>query len=267
MGDALVTSASRPTQGITMSMVRWFQGALTALFIAGASVAHSQETGFSGFLHRAGAAVSRTATAVTGNTPAVSQKVNPAGATTTGAYLRPVSPVHGGAFEGIFNTFRPGASFPRVALTFLQFGAYEPCWTVRATIWRTHQVHSEETFQICNSPITATDALGNVATVNIGQGLQLANFMLPAQNVEGTTHAPSAPTRGIGPNPPLQLFSVPFTGPTADAFSVQYRQILLRLAWASGYVNPASPDINSTIGKLMWTAGFDPAGNTDRRAP
>lgn len=206
MGDALVTSASRPTQGITMSMVRWFQSALITLFIAGTSVAYSQETGFRDFLHRAGAAVTQTATAVTGNTPAAPQKVNPAGATTTGAYLRPVSPVHGGTFEGIFQTFRPGASFPRVALTFLRFGAYEPCWTVRATIWRTNQVHSEETFQVCNSPITAIDALGNVATVDLGQGLQLANVMLPAQNLKGRPTRRQRPPVASVPIRPFNSF-------------------------------------------------------------
>ena len=244
-----------------------FAGLLAATSMLHSTPIHAQETGLSGFLHRAGAAVSQTATAVT-HSQSAPQRVDPAGATTDGPYFRPTNPSHGGRFAGLFTNFRPGlTSWPRAALTFTRFGTQLPCWTVTARIWQSATIHTDEVFDICNSPITATDALGNTATVDLGQGLQLANMLLPAQNLEGATHAPSAPTRGTGPNPPLQLFSVPVTGPTADAFNVQYRQMLLRLSWASHFVNPDSPSINSTIGKLLWTAGFDPNGNMDRHAP
>lgn len=225
----------------------------------------AQETGFSGFLHRAGAAVARTATAVT--TPGAPQRPNPLGVASDGPYYRPISPAQGGTFPGIFSHYRPGLdSFPRVALTFTRFGASEPCWTVQATIWRSAKTSTIETFDICNAPIVALDDLGNPTTVNPGEALGLANAILPAQNLEGSSHAPSSPTRTTGPNPPLQLFSIQATGPTADAFMTQYRVLLVRLAWLSGYLNPAAPTLNSTIGKSMWTT-FEASGNLDRRAP
>jgi hypothetical protein len=229
------------------------------------AAAFAQETGFSGFLHRAGAAVTRTATAVT--TPGAPQRSNPLGVATDGPYYRPINPAQGGTFPGIFSHYRPGIdSFPRVALTFTRFGASEPCWTVRATIWRSVKTSTVETFDICNAPISAQDDLGNPTAVNLSQALVMANALLPAQNLEGSSHAPSSPTRNAGPNPPLQLFSVQATGPTADAFMTQYRVLLFRLCWVSGFLNPAAPTLNSTIGKSMWTT-FDPSGNLDRVAP
>jgi hypothetical protein len=250
-----------------MKNLRWLltNAVLVGMGLAPAAVL-AQETSLSGFLHRAGAAVTRTATAATHPT-ASPQQVGPAGTVTTGPYFRPISPAHGGRFEGLFANFRPGLnSFPRAALTFTHFGSVLPCWTVSARIWQSATKHEDEVFEICNSPIEARDAVGNVATVNVGQGLQLANFLLPAQNLEGATHAPTSTARNNGVNPPLMFFNVPFTGPTAYAMSTQYRQMLLRLSWVSDVVDPASPDVNSTVGKVMWTAGFDPNGNADKAA-
>lgn len=240
-------------------------GALMGVAVAPATVlAQESESGFRGFLHRAGSAVTQTAQAVVGK-PATAGSNNSAGATTAGDYYRPISPAHG-SFPGIFGNYRPGVdTFPRVALTFTRFGASEPCWTVRASIWRSEKSPTIETFQICNSPIIQMDDLGNPSTVDVGQGMTLANAILPAQNVEGSSHAASSSTRNAGPNPPLRLFQIEATGPNAYAFSIQYRSILLRLAWLSGYVNPSAPTINSTIGKSMWTV-FDPNGNLDRAA-
>lgn len=233
------------------------------------STTHAQETGFTGFLHRAGAAVSRTATAVTGNAPAGSQRPNPLGVTTSGAYYRPIRPAQGAMFPGLFSHYRPGIdSFPRVALTFTRFGASEPCWTVEATIWRSTNASTVETLDICNATIVTLDDLGNPATVNSGEAMGVANGLLQLQNVEGSSHARSTAERATGPLPPQMLFQVQNTGPNALAFSTQYREILFRLAWLSGFVGPQVSETNltSTIGKSMWTR-FDPAGNLDRRTP
>jgi hypothetical protein len=256
-----------------MKRLRWLlaAGALAGVGLAPASIL-AQESGFKGFLHRAGTAVSQTAQAVVGS-PAGSPQVSAGfprggtnGTTTNGPYYRPISPARG-TFPGIFANYHPGLdTFPRVALAFTRFGASEPCWTVRATIWRSAKTSTIETFDLCNAPITAQDDLGNTATVDDGQGMTLANAILPAQNLEGSSHATSSPTRTDGPNPPLQLFAIQATGPNAFAFSVQYRNMLLRAAWLSGYLNPSAPTLNSTIGKSMWTR-FEPSGNLDRTAP
>lgn len=235
---------------------------LTIVALLSAASATAQETGFSGFLHRAGAAVTRTATSVT--TPASPQQSHPSGATTNGPYYRPINPARGGTFPGIFGHYRAGVdTYPRVALTLAKFGAATPCWTVQATIWRSDKAHSEETFEICNAVVPAIDDLGNPTAVNPAEGTVLANALLQAQNVEGSSHARSISERTTGPLPPLMLFQVQATGPNAFPFSIQYRAILFRLAWLSGFIDQSSPSITSTIGKTMWTR-FDPAGNLDR---
>ncbi|MCC8537736.1 hypothetical protein LN474_12250, partial [Xanthomonas codiaei] len=54
--------------------------------------------------------------------------------------------------------------WPRVALTFTEWGASLPCWTAEARIWTSLTASTTETFRTCfDAPLTETDDLGETA--------------------------------------------------------------------------------------------------------
>lgn len=218
----------------------------------------AQDTGVAGFFQRAGAAIKNGASTALGTGSTGSQTRN-GQTTTTGPNYRPISPAGGGQFAGLFDHFHPGDTWPRAAVTFTSYGVTEPCWTARATIWRSLSVHHEETFEVCNSPMMATDALGN--TEALGDSFNIASGpLMQAQNIPGISHIQTANDRNTGPNPPMMLFSIDINGPIL----IQYEAMVVRLAWISGYINHEQQAVNNMSGKALWVAGFDPAGNHDR---
>jgi hypothetical protein len=234
---------------------RWVK-IVTALVLAvSLGMAQAQDTGVSGFFHRAGAAIKQgTSTVLHGNTSG--SQVDATGvAVTTGNLYKPISPASSGEFVDLFNGARHGQLWPRAALTFLSYGATLPCWTIRATIWRSPTSHHDETFQICHAPIMTTDAVGNKTEIT-----GAFNQVWMRRNISAITHVQSSPTRSTGPNPPDAFFMVPLTD---HLLEVQYKNILMRAAWIAGSINHENPATSDGQFNLMWSAGFDPAGNHD----
>jgi hypothetical protein len=237
---------------------RWLKGAVALMLTASVGMAQAQSTGVGGFLQRASTAIKTGAGRVLGQ-PAVSG----GGATTTGATFRPISPEAGGQFNGLFNTWHQGDSWPRASIYFTAWGPTLPCWTARATIWRSTREHHEETFQICNAPLFIHDDMGGAMQLSANRSTTNVTLQMDAaQNIQGISHVDTANTRDAGPNPPHMLFALNF-GAEGPALMPQYHEILLRLMYAAGYEDATTKGINNMAGKVLWVQGFDPAGKAN----
>lgn len=236
--------------------------------MAAPAFAQDQESGFKGFLHRAGNAVTQTASKVLGpgdvNASAVSgQAAGPA--TTAGPFYRPISPASPGAIVGIFDQHRMGDAWPRVAVNFTDAGADRACWRAEATIWRSPTDHHVEVFDLCNAPTAFTDGMGRTQYLTSpedspggGQGIVALNT---AQNVQGMSHTDTAPgdVRTTGPLPPHMLFYLG-QGSESGPLAHQYREILVRLLWVTGWMNRSNPTIDVRSGKVLWVVGINANG-------
>lgn len=239
-------------------MINMFKLGVLLLALAAASTTHAQSTGVAGFFQRAGTAIKQGAgTVLHGNGSTGTQTDATGVAVTSGDIYKPISPASGGEFVDLFKGSRHGQLWPRAAITFLSYGASLPCWTIRATIWHSSTSHHDETFEICHAPMVTTDAVGNKTEIT---GAFNQTWM--RRNSPGITHVQSASDRSIGPNPPDQFFMVPLTD---HLLEVQYKNMVMRLAWVSGSINHENPSTDDGEFNLMWTAAFDPAGSHDHQ--
>lgn len=222
--------------------------AVGLIFLTLPAAAQDTGSGFKGFLQRtAGAVMGQPNDA---NRPGTTATMN------DGPAYRPISPASGGTFAGIFRTYSPSGNpgrFPRVSLFFESFGASEPCWRTRATIWLSERSHHEETFDLCNAPIVTKDDLG--ATTVMADPTTTYLGMLSRQPF--APGVPITPDRTVGPNPPRVPFLMDFgSAPNKGPLRGQYQAIVTRALVISGYAkSPYEP--------LMWVAGFNPNGNKD----
>lgn len=156
--------------------------------------------------------------------------------------------------------------WPRVALTFQDWGTSLPCWTVEARIWTSSTVSTTETFKACSdAPLRETDDLGEVAELND------AALWKGKDTLRGIRVLPSKPntgsTRSTGPNPPAQPFQV---NVSRDAVANRAVEVALRAAWVSGFIQTSDlhPGPSGILTPFrdgrMWIAGFKPEGNRDR---
>lgn len=156
--------------------------------------------------------------------------------------------------------------WPRVALTFQEWGASLPCWTVEAKIWTSASASTTETFRTCaNAALTETDDLGDTAELNTSALWKGRDTLM------GVRVPPSKPNTGAsrssGPNPPSQPFVVNVSRPGVSERAVQ---VALRVAWVSGFIQttdiyPGAAGILTPFkDSRMWIAGFKPEGNRDK---
>lgn len=230
-------------------------GLCAAILLSIPSAASAQESGFRGFLQR-------TANAITGQ-PAAARSptalpgtVSTGNAVTDGPAYRPVSPGDGGTFPEIFRSYttvnNPG-KFPRASLYFETFGASQACWRTRATIWTTESRHYEETFDLCNAPLTARDDLGHTTA----QADPTTSLLVPMSKETFAPGISITPDHTMGPNPPRLPFAMNMgSAPNATLLLAQYHAIVARALVISGYAT-------NTHNPLMWIAGFNPDGNRD----
>lgn len=156
--------------------------------------------------------------------------------------------------------------WPRVALTYLEWGTTLPCWTVEATIWTSASASTVETFRTCaDAPVTVTDDLGDTAEFNtsaLWKGRDtLTGIRVPSNK------ANTGASRSSGPNPPSQPFVLNVSRPGVSDRAID---VALRVAWVSGFIQTS--DLHpGTSGLLtpfkdsrMWIAGFRAEGNRDR---
>jgi hypothetical protein len=156
--------------------------------------------------------------------------------------------------------------WPRVALTFTEWGEKLPCWTVEARIWTGPTASSVETFRACaDAPLTETDDLGDTAELNT------AALWKGRDTLTGIRVPPSKPNTGAqrstGPNPPAQPFVVNVSRPGVADRAVD---VALRVAWVSGFIQTADlhPGASGLLTPFkdsrLWIAGFRPDGNRDK---
>ncbi|OOW92147.1 hypothetical protein Xvtf_05225, partial [Xanthomonas campestris pv. vitistrifoliae] len=156
--------------------------------------------------------------------------------------------------------------WPRVALTYTEWGASLPCWTVEARIWTSPTTSTAESFRTCaDAALTETDDLGETAELNTSA------LWKGRDTLTGIRVPPSKPNSGAqrstGPNPPAQPFVVNVSRPGVSDKAVD---IALRVAWVSGFIQTADlhPGPSGLLTPFkdsrLWIAGFKPDGNRDR---
>ncbi len=157
--------------------------------------------------------------------------------------------------------------WPRVALTFKEWGASLPCWKVEARVWTSVTASTSETFQACADALLAIkDDLGEEAELNDNARAKATSDLMVGLRV-----SPGKPNTGdqrtSGPNPPREPFNVTTS---RDGVAEQARKVALSAAWVSGYLRaedlyPGPSGILTPFRDTrMWIGGFDPAGNRDK---
>jgi len=156
--------------------------------------------------------------------------------------------------------------WPRVALTFTEWGAALPCWTVEARIWTSSASSTTETFRTCaNAALTETDDLGDTAELNTSALWKGRDTLMGVRVPAGKPNTGS--NRSAGPNPPTQPFVVNVSHPGVSDRAVD---VALRAAWVSGFIQTADlhPGASGLLTPFkdgrMWIAGFAPEGNRDK---
>lgn len=156
--------------------------------------------------------------------------------------------------------------WPRVALTFQEWGTSLPCWTVEARIWTSAAASTTEVFRTCaDAALTETDDLGDTAELN-SAALWKGRDSLMGVRVQ-SNKANTGASRSSGPNPPSQPFVVNVSRPGVSDKAVD---VALRVAWVSGFIQTADlhPGPSGMLTPFkdgrMWIAGFRSEGNRDR---
>lgn len=200
------------------------------------------------FWHRLGSGIKDSASRV-------GQEIQNPGSTQGDAF-RPLTP---GASQ-LVNIFPPAQSgeaalghlaWPRVAVTFEEYGEHKDCWTARARIWPDATSHHDERFQICRkSPVKATNDLGQ-------SGYAMPNDMEARMAEAAQVYPPTTTTGAVGtegPNPPVSLFMRSIPQPLVWA---QW-PVLTRLLRVTGFGTGIA---GGGRDYRMWIAGYEPSGD------
>ncbi|WP_242900103.1 hypothetical protein [Stenotrophomonas maltophilia] len=202
---------------------------------------------------------------------AIGAKPAASGAAAAGPLYTPISGA--GRITGLFKNENHQAAqqgrldWPRVALTYKDWGASLPCWTVEARIWTSATASTTETFRACaDAPLTVTDDLGEQAELNSNARAKATTDLMVGLRVRAGKPN-TGDDRTTGPTPPREPFNV---RTTRDGVAWQARKVALSAAWVSGFLR-ADDLYPGPSGMLtpfrdtrMWIAGFDPAGNRDK---
>lgn len=153
-----------------------------------------------------------------------------------------------GEFKDIFkNTPRPTSQslgWPRVAITYDEWGPDLKCWTIKAQIWRSAAKSNTEKFKICDVPVTDVDSIGN-QTEWTALALAFVGTRMGRRTYD--SHPNTGDARTIGPNPPIFPFNeviatdggiVPERDP-GFRLKVKLSKIKQRVAVVSGWWDPA----------------------------
>lgn len=192
-------------------------------------------------------------------------------ASATGPLYTPISGA--GRINGLFKSENHQSAqqgrldWPRVALTYTEWGASLPCWTVEARIWTSATASTTETFRACaDAPLTIRDDLGEEAELNSNARAKATTDLMVGLRVRAGKPN-TGDDRTTGPTPPREPFNV---RTTRDGVAWQARKVALSAAWVSGFLR-ADDLYPGPSGMLtpfrdtrMWIAGFDPAGNRDK---
>ncbi|HIE4140218.1 hypothetical protein K7565_05930 [Stenotrophomonas maltophilia] len=249
-----------------MKHARQGAGALLALAIASApALADEPADRKPGFFRQLGKSLKDAGQQALGAKPAAS------GAAAAAPLYTPVS--GGGRINGLFKNENHQSAqqgrldWPRVALTYKEWGANLPCWTVEARIWTSSTASTTETFRACaDAPLTIRDDLGEEAELNSNARAKATTDLMVGLRVRAGKPN-TGDDRTAGPTPPREPFNV---RTTRDGVAWQARKVALSAAWVSGFLRaddlyPGPSGILTPFRDTrMWIAGFDPAGNRDK---
>ncbi|MBK0053782.1 hypothetical protein [Stenotrophomonas sp. S39] len=244
------------------------QGAVALLALAIASfpaLAQAPAETKPGFFRQLGKSLKDAGQQALGARPAASS------ASTSGPLYTPISGA--GRITGLFKNENHQAAqqgrldWPRVALTFREWGASLPCWTVEARIWTSATASTTENYRACaDAPLTIRDDLGEEAELNSNARAKATTDVMVGLRVRAGKPN-TGDDRTTGPTPPREPFNV---RTTRDGVAWQARKVALSAAWVSGFLR-ADDLYPGPSGMLtpfrdtrMWIAGFDPAGNRDK---
>lgn len=244
------------------------QGAVALLALAIASfpaLAQAPAETKAGFFRQLGKSLKDAGQQALGARPAASS------ASTSGPLYTPISGA--GRINGLFkNEDHQSAQqgrldWPRVALTYKEWGTSLPCWTVEARIWTSPTASTTETFRACaDAPLTIRDDLGEEAELNSNARAKATTDVMVGLRVRAGKPS-TGDDRTTGPTPPREPFNV---RTTRDGVAWQARKVALSAAWVSGFLRaddlyPGPSGILAPFrDSRMWIAGFDPAGNRDK---
>jgi hypothetical protein len=242
---------------------------LLAAYSAGAQSHPEQEEAPNrpGFFRQLGTSLKNAGGQMVGVKPAQAGAKAAAGA---GAIYAPVS--GGGKLPGLFKgdnhqlAQQGKLDWPRVALTYTEWGASLPCWTVEAQIWTSATASTTEVFRTCaNAAVTETDDLGDTAELNTSALWKGRDTLTGVRVPAGKPN--TGASRSTGPNPPSQPFVVNVSRPGVSDRAVD---VALRVAWVSSFIQTSDlhPGPSGILTPFkdgrMWIAGFQPDGNRDR---
>ncbi|WP_099526941.1 hypothetical protein [Stenotrophomonas maltophilia] len=244
------------------------QGAVALLALAIASfpaLAQAPAETKAGFFRQLGKSLKDAGQQALGARPAASS------ASTSGPLYTPISGA--GRINGLFkNEDHQSAQqgrldWPRVALTYKEWGASLPCWAVEARIWTSATASTTETFRACaDAPLTIRDDLGEEAELNSNARAKATTDVMVGLRVRAGKPN-TGDDRTTGPTPPREPFNV---RTTREGVAWQARKVALSAAWVSGFlrVDDLYPGPSGILTPFrdsrMWIAGFDPAGNRDK---
>ncbi|WP_369914260.1 hypothetical protein AB8810_16005 [Xanthomonas sp. NCPPB 3005] len=247
--------------------------ALLALTLVAPTAAQAQDTQAQkpGFFRQLGGSLKDAGKQMVGIKPnAGGKSTAQAGSSGSGPTYTPLSGA--GKLPGLFKGDNHQAAqlgkleWPRVALTYVEWGEKLPCWTVEARIWTGPTASSVETFRACaDAPLAETDDLGETAELNtsaLWKGRDTLNGIRVPSSKPNTSSQ-----RSTGPNPPAQPFVVNVSRPGVADRAVD---VALRVAWVSGFLQTADlhPGASGLLTPLkdtrLWIAGFKPDGNRDK---
>lgn len=221
----------------------------------------------SGFFRQLGTSLKNAGQEMVGGKQAEGRTKSAAGG---GAIYAPVSGA--GKIQGLFKADNHQLAqqgkldWPKVALTFQEWGASLPCWSVEARIWTSPSASTTETFRTCaNAAVTETDDLGDVAELNTSALWKGRDALMGVRVPAGKPN--TGASRSTGPNPPIQPFVVNVSRPGVSDRAVD---VALRIGWVSGFIRTADlhPGASGLLTPFkdarMWIAGFTPEGNRDK---
>ncbi|APP77394.1 hypothetical protein BJD12_21650 [Xanthomonas vesicatoria ATCC 35937] len=250
-----------------MKIARIAGAALLALTVAGVAQAQDAEEQKPGFFRQLGKSLADSGKQMVGIKPQVAGKASGQG---NNSIYTPISGA--GKLPNLFKGDNHqqaqlgNLDWPRVALTFTEWGASLPCWTAEARIWTSPTASTTETFRTCfDAPLTETDDLGETAELNtsaLWRGRDTLNSVRVPSSKPNT-----GAQRSTGPNPPAQPFVVNVSRPRVADRAVD---VSLRVAWVSGFLQTADlhPGPSGMLTPFkdtrLWIAGFRPDGNRDK---
>ncbi|MCD0253626.1 hypothetical protein VDQ16_11785 [Xanthomonas campestris pv. campestris] len=250
-----------------MKIARIAGAALLALTVAGVAQAQDAEEQKPGFFRQLGKSLADSGKQMVGIKPQVAGKASGQG---NNSIYTPISGA--GKLPNLFKGDNHqqaqlgNLDWPRVALTFTEWGASLPCWTAEARIWTSPTASTTETFRTCfDAPLTETDDLGETAELNtsaLWKGRDTLNSVRVPSSKPNT-----GAQRSTGPNPPAQPFVVNVSRPRVADRAVD---VSLRVAWVSGFLQTADlhPGPSGMLTPFkdtrLWIAGFRPDGNRDK---